>query len=98
MSGCDNFSPPGESASKGSALTVTRGICLALLHILRLICRRRRRNDGKIGSSTGNVRSDSQNVRRRREMTWWSRLWNRRKMEDQLEEELRFHLDQHTAD
>jgi predicted permease len=28
-------------------------------------------------------------------MTWWQRLTRRRKMEDQLEKELRFHLDQH---
>src|SRR6202046_3360893 len=28
-------------------------------------------------------------------MTWWWRLTHRRKMEDQLEKELRFHLDQH---
>ncbi|HKX31354.1 MAG TPA: permease prefix domain 1-containing protein [Blastocatellia bacterium] len=27
-------------------------------------------------------------------MTWWQRLWRRKR----LEEELRFHLDQHTAD
>ncbi|MGH9856018.1 MAG: permease prefix domain 1-containing protein, partial [Blastocatellia bacterium] len=31
-------------------------------------------------------------------MTWWHRLWRRKKMEEQLEKELRFHLDQHTAD
>ena len=31
-------------------------------------------------------------------MTWWHRLMHRRQMEDQLEKELRFHLDQHTAD
>src|SRR5262245_8285457 len=31
-------------------------------------------------------------------MTWWRRLWLRRKMEEELEKELRFHLDQHTAD
>src|SRR5262247_102202 len=31
-------------------------------------------------------------------MTWWSRLWRRKKMEEDLERELRFHLDQHTAD
>src|ERR1700730_4879519 len=31
-------------------------------------------------------------------MTWWRRLWRRRQMEDQLERELGFHLDQHTAD
>ncbi|MBI3666720.1 MAG: ABC transporter permease [Acidobacteria bacterium] len=31
-------------------------------------------------------------------MTWWHRLWRRRQMEEQLEKELRFHLDQHTAD
>ncbi len=31
-------------------------------------------------------------------MTWWYRLWRRRKIEEQLEKELRFHLDQHTAD
>ena len=37
-------------------------------------------------------------VRGRRRMTWWQRLWRRRQLEDQLEKELRFHLDQHTAD
>jgi predicted permease len=31
-------------------------------------------------------------------MTWWRRLWLRKKMEEDLERELRFHLDQHTAD
>src|SRR5215831_14075557 len=31
-------------------------------------------------------------------MTWWRRLWLRKKMEEELEKELRFHLDQHTAD
>ena len=31
-------------------------------------------------------------------MTWWHRLWRRNRMEEQLEKELRFHLDQHTAD
>src|SRR5947209_11381275 len=31
-------------------------------------------------------------------MTWWRRLWIRKKMEEELEKELRFHLDQHTAD
>jgi putative ABC transport system permease protein len=31
-------------------------------------------------------------------MTWWQRLWHRNKLEEQLEKEMRFHLDQHTAD
>src|SRR5579872_5138291 len=31
-------------------------------------------------------------------MTWWQRLWRRKQLEDQLEKELRFHLDQHAAD
>src|SRR2546421_8573761 len=31
-------------------------------------------------------------------MTWWQRLWQPRKMEDQLEKELRFHLDQHASE
>src|SRR5579864_6743253 len=31
-------------------------------------------------------------------MTWWSRLFRRRRMEDELESELRFHLDQHASD
>src|SRR4030088_79528 len=31
-------------------------------------------------------------------MSWWHRLWRRRQMEEQLEKELRFHLDQHAAD
>jgi predicted permease len=29
---------------------------------------------------------------------WWQRLWRRKRMEEQLEKEMRFHLDQHTAD
>jgi predicted permease len=29
---------------------------------------------------------------------WWQRLWRRRQMEQQLDKELRFHLDQHAAD
>jgi predicted permease len=31
-------------------------------------------------------------------MTWWHRLWRRAQMEGRLEQELRFHLDQHTTD
>lgn len=31
-------------------------------------------------------------------MNWWRRLRSRRQMEGQLDKELRFHLDQHTAD
>lgn len=31
-------------------------------------------------------------------MTWWHRLWRRTRMEEQLEKELRFHLEQHAAD
>src|SRR6266436_1562284 len=31
-------------------------------------------------------------------MTWWQRLRRRRKMEEQLEKELRFHLDQHASE
>jgi len=31
-------------------------------------------------------------------MTWWHRLWHRGQMEDELDKELRFHLDQHTTD
>jgi predicted permease len=31
-------------------------------------------------------------------MTWWHRLWRRREMEEQLDKELRFHLDQYAAD
>jgi len=31
-------------------------------------------------------------------MTWWKRLWRRRQMEEQLDKELRFHLEQHAAD
>jgi predicted permease len=31
-------------------------------------------------------------------MTWWQRLWRRQHMEEQLEKELRFHLDAHAAD
>src|SRR5262249_27848823 len=42
--------------------------------------------------------TDPENVRRRRRMNWWSRLLRRTRMEDQLEKELRFHLEQHEAD
>lgn len=31
-------------------------------------------------------------------MTWWHRLWNRQRMEADLEKELRFHLEQHTEE
>ena len=31
-------------------------------------------------------------------MTWWHRLWRRNQMDEQLEKELRFHLEQHTTD
>ena len=31
-------------------------------------------------------------------MNWWQRVWHRRRLEDQLEKELRFHLEQHTQD
>ncbi len=31
-------------------------------------------------------------------MSWWYRLWHRKEMEQQLEKELRFHLDQHAGD
>jgi predicted permease len=31
-------------------------------------------------------------------MTWWQRLWGRKKMEEQLEKELRFHLERHEAE
>jgi predicted permease len=31
-------------------------------------------------------------------MNWWSRLFRRNRMEEQLEKELRFHLDQHESD
>src|ERR1041385_8569982 len=31
-------------------------------------------------------------------MSWWQRLFNRRKQEEELEKELRFHLDEHTND
>jgi len=31
-------------------------------------------------------------------MTWWQRLWHRTRMEEQLEKELRFHLDQHASE
>jgi hypothetical protein len=30
-------------------------------------------------------------------MNWWQRLWRRKHMEEQLEKELRFHLDQHAS-
>src|ERR1700694_787874 len=31
-------------------------------------------------------------------MTWWHRLWRRGQMEEQLDREMRLHVDQHTTD
>ena len=31
-------------------------------------------------------------------MTWWQRLWRRKLLEEELDKELRFHLEQHTID
>jgi putative ABC transport system permease protein len=31
-------------------------------------------------------------------MTWWQRLWRRKRLEEELDKELRVHLDQHTDD
>jgi putative ABC transport system permease protein len=31
-------------------------------------------------------------------MTWWRRVWRRRQLEEQLDKELRFHMEQHAAD
>src|ERR1700675_349980 len=31
-------------------------------------------------------------------MNWWQRLWRRNQMEEQLDKEMRFHLEQHAAD
>ena len=31
-------------------------------------------------------------------MRWWHRLWRRKRMEELLEKELRFHLEQHASD
>ena len=31
-------------------------------------------------------------------MNWWQRIWHRKQLEEQLDKEMRFHLDQHTAD
>src|SRR5919107_447106 len=31
-------------------------------------------------------------------MSWWHRLFRRRRLEEELEKELRFHLEQHTSD
>jgi len=30
--------------------------------------------------------------------SWWHRVWRRKELEEQLDNEMRFHLDQHTAD
>src|SRR6185295_12054629 len=39
----------------------------------------------------------SEAVRRRREMTWWRRFLRKRDLEEQLDKELRFHVEEHTA-
>src|SRR5215831_778399 len=33
-----------------------------------------------------------------RAMNWWQRLWRRKEMDEQLEKELRFHLEQHVTE
>ena len=30
-------------------------------------------------------------------MTWWQRLWQRHELDDQLDKEIRFHIEEHTA-
>src|SRR5579863_7066244 len=31
-------------------------------------------------------------------MNWWHRLWRRKRLEEQLDKELSYHLEQHTSD
>ncbi|MGH9759779.1 MAG: permease prefix domain 1-containing protein, partial [Blastocatellia bacterium] len=42
--------------------------------------------------------SSSRNIRRRIGVSWWHRFLRRRKMEEQLEKELSFHIEQYTIE
>ena len=57
-----------------------------------------RKRSRELGAVDVSRRADPQNRRRGRGMTWWQRFWRREQMEAHLEKEIRFHLDQHTAD
>ena len=57
-----------------------------------------RNRDGQLGALGGSRRPDPETVARRRGMSWWQRLWRRSRMEEQLDKELRFHVEQHAAD
>jgi predicted permease len=62
--------------------------------------RRRPTNTLRFYTSSGKpVEDQGVDLRRPKEMrmTWWQRLWRRTQMEEQLEKEVRFHLDQDTA-
>src|SRR5215467_6051812 len=52
---------------------------------------------GRLGAPDGSDRADPQHVRRRCGMNWLQRLFGRQKMEEQLDQELRFHLENHVA-
>src|SRR5207244_13154828 len=56
------------------------------------------RGDGELAPLERRDCRDPSLVRSRCRMTWWRRLWRRGRMDDLLERELRFHLDQHAAD
>ncbi len=57
-----------------------------------------RNGSRELGAIDGSRRADPQALARRRGMTWWHRLWRRNQMEEQLEKELRFHIEEHAAD
>jgi putative ABC transport system permease protein len=57
-----------------------------------------RNRSRKLAALDASRRPDPETVGRRRAMNWWQRLARRGKLEEQLDKEMRFHLDQHTAD
>src|SRR5439155_16184580 len=57
-----------------------------------------RSGDRQLAAADGRGRVDPPRDRGRCGMTWWLRLWRGRRMEAELEKELRFHEDQSVAD
>ncbi len=52
----------------------------------------------QLGTLDRSRQPDPPIVRRRRPMNWWQRLWRRAQMDEQLEKELHYHLEQHASD
>src|ERR1700683_2346160 len=55
-----------------------------------------RNRSGELATIDRRDLADPWNGRRGCAVNWWQRLWRRQEMEEQLEKELCFHLDEHT--